>query len=485
MRHSIKPMIISTRQNKRLIMTGLPLSKRVIGFVSIAFIFVASVYFIIFVSTINNEGTAILPSSWWILQVCVLILGIAGVASDKRSYSLYKMHWYFIVVFMGIAPIVQLTTGYYPWNYLYSITTSIRVSCIVLLWCILYLIAYQLFNASQYRKVVKRRVRVTVDDFPEWYLIAIPIAVVLLKLACNGSNSVLQAGVLPDEIKADSVLPATLDRALTAVPAFCLVIMRLKYQSTSKMPVIPLVLLVLLTLFVVNPLTSSRYQLGAVLIGLFVVLVPSAVKDRRFDFLVVLALFVVFPVMTDWARVNDEGFSFENLTDMIDGFSLTSGFTWVDFDAYSLAARTIDYVDRYGVTGGHQLASTLLFFIPDSIWEDKGQMTSDLLVEALTPGGQTNLSTPLMAEGYIDFGVIGVILFAIVAALLSSRADFTYWRASDRALVKGAYPFLLGFTIFIMRGTLLYGYMWTVSFFAGLLLLWLPIALIRRRRQYE
>lgn len=451
----------------------------------IVLVFASLVYVLFFANAIAEKHIHPMPSIWWILQFVILTISIVNILNDDNPYTLNKMHWYFMLAFMALAPIVQLTRDYYPWNYRYTDEIATRVSWMLVLWCLVYSIVYRVaigFNRGKAR--VNRHNFISVDSFSVWMIVAIPLAIVALKLFINGSHSLLLSGVFPDEAKADSVPFSVADKALSAIPFFCLAILKIK--TGKHVPILPCCLLLVAAFFIMNPISTSRYQLGSAVIGIAVIFITSFRRGRSFDFLVILALFVLFPLMTDWARVNDEGLSLESLGAMVSGFNLTSGFEWVDFDAYSLAARTLIYVDAFGLTMGHQLISALFFFIPDSIWKDKGQMTSDLLVDALQPGGQTNLSTPLMAEAYIDFGLFGVIVFAIAASYLFAKADYLYWHiASDKSLYKVGYPFLLGFVVFVMRGTFLYGFMWTVSFFLGLLIICLPVLLSKKRGNHE
>ena len=80
-------------------------------------------------------------------------------------------------------------------------------------------------------------------------------------------------------------------------------------------------------------------------------------------------------------------------------------FNNVDFDAYSLFARTIEYVQQASITFGKQLLGTIFFIIPRALWQGKPEH-SGVIVSAAQGQEFTNLSCPIMAEGYINFGFL-------------------------------------------------------------------------------
>jgi hypothetical protein len=61
-------------------------------------------------------------------------------------------------------------------------------------------------------------------------------------------------------------------------------------------------------------------------------------------------------------------------------------------------------------------------------------------------------------EGYINFGVFGIVVFAILAGAITSWADRNYW-ASEHLLSKErvVYPFLMLQYFFLLRGDMMSG----------------------------
>ncbi|TAN12873.1 MAG: O-antigen polysaccharide polymerase Wzy [Chitinophagaceae bacterium] len=136
-----------------------------------------------------------------------------------------------------------------------------------------------------------------------------------------------------------------------------------------------------------------------------------------------------------------------------------------DFDAYSMFVNTIKYVHDFGVTFGLQLLGAIFFFVPRSIWPSK-PVGSGALIAAKNGWLFTNVSCPLIGESYINFGLIGIIIFAIIYGIITSTLDNIYWSLNKVNLYNYwslVYPVLLGMFFFHLRGDMLSSTAYTVG----------------------
>lgn len=142
--------------------------------------------------------------------------------------------------------------------------------------------------------------------------------------------------------------------------------------------------------------------------------------------------------------------------DTLDFKSIASSyFSSGDFDGYQSVANAVIYVDQYGIQSGIQILSAILFFIPRSLWVNKGEPTGSLTAE--TAGYSfTNISQPLPSEFYVDFSWAGVVIGGLLLGVAFCRYD----RWVDQAWTidlrtRLATGWLMGFGLLIFRGTLL------------------------------
>jgi hypothetical protein len=132
-----------------------------------------------------------------------------------------------------------------------------------------------------------------------------------------------------------------------------------------------------------------------------------------------------------------------------------------DYGAVTDVALAIRHTDQYGHTDGRQLLGAALFWVPRALWWDKP--TNTYYIIATDIGfPNTNLDSPLWAEGFIDFGWPGVVFFLGVFGAVSSRLDYRYIyaRRKRRPRTPVSLPLLLmpcmaAYEPIIVRGSLL------------------------------
>jgi hypothetical protein len=130
---------------------------------------------------------------------------------------------------------------------------------------------------------------------------------------------------------------------------------------------------------------------------------------------------------------------------------------------------------------------SLLFFVPSALWTTKPLATGIFLANYLIANYSmwfTNLSAPLVAEGYLDFGYVGVVGYAALLAVILVRLN----RFAARLDSWSAFPIGVYYAVFLMiilRGSLMIALAFTVAAFVSFMLasamLSVNIMLARRR----
>ena len=147
--------------------------------------------------------------------------------------------------------------------------------------------------------------------------------------------------------------------------------------------------------------------------------------------------------------------------------TISGAFESLHYDAFSNILATLEYVEINGIAFGYQLLGVILFFIPRSIWVSKPTSTGELIGEYLmntTPRDYSNLSNAIVSEGYINLGVFGVVLFAIILAYFIVK--FISWMISKNYFKEFIAFYFALHLLFLLRGDLTNG----VSYFVGPLL---------------
>lgn len=224
----------------------------------------------------------------------------------------------------------------------------------------------------------------------------------------------------------------TLSRFL---PLFLLVV----FWNEKKIKKIILFVFVLLCAF---PTGIPRFYAAYIYIPLIMLFFPIL---RRNIFMVptlFLSVFYIFPFLNQFRYFDvEKGVVFSTNMEF-----LLKGHT----DAYQNLMSVIMFEF---VSYGYQLLGVILFFIPRTIWADKPVGSGYALAEKYN-FIFNNISMPYIGEGYVNFGLFGIVLFSIVLGIFMKKVDTSLLR-SQYNLNYTFGVFLCAALFFVQRGDLL------------------------------
>jgi hypothetical protein len=167
------------------------------------------------------------------------------------------------------------------------------------------------------------------------------------------------------------------------------------------------------------------------------------------------SMVLVFPAITVFTHNREQSLADVTFSQFSD--QIADHYFSINYDCWANIYTAVEIVKVHGMQWGHQLLGSLLFFVPSSIWSAKPLATGIFLADYLIANYSmwfTNLSAPLAAEGYLDFGPAGVVLYACILALfvvllnrLALRRD--RWVAFPMAIYASV------FLMIVLRGSLM------------------------------
>lgn len=388
-----------------------------------------------------------------------IFLCARALLRHQEAISLYKIVWLFGLYFLSLMPLFQYLMGQFPWQRKPSNDTLLKANTLLAL----FLLSFDLI----YRHWSSKRALKTATSSPDWSYNKNKV-IPLFVIACSISIAFTQGGKFwlhnnGLDINNHS-LQLFADKGLKGICLMgLLMLMQLrKEQSISKLVFYSLLLLGFVAQF---PIALPRYWL-------FTFYLPIGIwfggawlmrHKKGFDLLLSAALLLVFPIMSLFR------FGPTALLQAVWKFKTIFSFSFLggDFDAYSAMCSSIDYVQEQGLSYGKQLATVFLFFIPRSIWPSKG-IGSGAMINSLPGSDFRNFSCPFPAEGYINFGLFGLLLFAAVLAWACGRYD-RFYQAKKEETSWGIlmYPSAMAMLFFILRGDLLSSFAYTVGIFTA------------------
>ncbi|MDN4520334.1 hypothetical protein QYF68_21280 [Mycolicibacterium austroafricanum] len=193
-----------------------------------------------------------------------------------------------------------------------------------------------------------------------------------------------------------------------------------------------------------NPISQSRFialtAIGSVLIML---LRPRSPRAGIVYIISALIMTLVIYPLGNVYRYQDS--QLEDVT--------FSTFTSADFDGFQQIINTLSYVEQRGYSFGSEMLSALLFFVPRSAWSTKAPPASHEVAE-FAGYSYTNLSLPLHAEFFMQFGILGVALGMAALGFVGARFD-NAWLSAPFGKAALLTPLIAVGMIGLLRGPLL------------------------------
>ena len=403
--------------------------------------------FIIIVLTIftidvknNNIDIAVI-----LTFILIFAISIWQIIKDKTPYSLNKTFWYFNLIFYVLSPITQYLSNYNVWSYELNNQDYLFGNFMILISIFSYLAIYKRVKSSDIKR--EKVIHIEVKNYIVFFLFALSLLCFIIAIRDIGFANLFSRTENNYSLVGNSMFNSIFTHLLKCIPVYAFVITYYKYNKLNL-----ITLLLLLEIFLLNfPTSTTRFWMGAIFIGLFLIIFnKKMVNNRIYDLLILITFTILFSFLYlfkfyDFNYILQEGVNFQ---------SIAESYNSVDYDAFSIIPRTRHYVKNYDYVYGHQLLGTILFMIPRGIWPNKPVPSGQFIVETQNQG-YTNISCPLISEAYLNFGVIGVIMFHLLLALICRKLDTVYWTKANKSIyLNFLYPFLLGFLLYFERGAL-------------------------------
>jgi len=234
-----------------------------------------------------------------------------------------------------------------------------------------------------------------------------------------------------------------------------LIISRRKHKSWLK-----ILGLCLLAVLLVSPIGIPRSLAGALYIPLaMMVFMPRYNSKYTQLCVVIIAILFLAPLADVFRFLNSENTD----VDLGSNFNLSYIFAG-HFDAFHNLTQVIELKYK---SEGWQVIGILLFWVPRDLWAGKPQGTA---VDFADYSGMSheNISFPLPAEFYVDYGVLGVAVGMFLTGLLYRRIDMFLSRPQRPGSIN-SYLFelahlemsLLG--LYLLRGSVLVSFGYSVG----------------------
>lgn len=394
---------------------------------------------------------------------CVFLLFTRALEPIQSFPTMFCM-MYFSFFYLLPGSIQISSVSFQVPDVTYSEQVSTQAALIATAFLLCFFIGQALVNKSSYQSS-----RTSIEK-SESYPRVIPIAIFssfavmlgVFSIAHFGLGILLSTrGEINDDLLrslsgSDIGLLLLLPRAMALASSLLLIYAMIKWRKENfracALIAFPLIVIMTPIFFIVNfPLALARNWQFGILLSFMIVFIRGWRPWLRVGLIVgmILTMFSLFQWL-NVLRQSDISSADVTIESPIDYLKS------MDFDGFQTTMNTVKFTQLYDHTFGRQIMTCVLFFIPRSIWTDKGDSSGQLVARSL--GYKfTNLSSPLPAELYLDFSFAGVIIGGIFVGYIYRRLDYLCAAAIDYGkpnmhLIIVA--ILTAFTIIIMRGSL-------------------------------
>lgn len=384
-----------------------------------------------------------------VLSYAFSSVALAYYCSMNFFRMLTIMFWLFGYIFLVVSAVAQQGQGIFPWLDFYN-SDQLDYA-----WFIVFVgfVSFFCGGMNHFRSLKNFSYSVSIVKMKFFFVFS--VVVTITAIIFYGGFRIL---FVPREemfaIFEGDVAKTMILQAMIRIPMFIcsvLLLQGLMYKlraRTLNLPYVILLLLTMITVFVINnPVSTPRFWLACIFITYMLIVCENFFSGFNFKVacIVILMMLVAFPVSDVFRRTTSVSvFDYaaeQNITESI----LVSP----NFDAFQQLVNTISYTDAHGHTWGAQSFSALLFWMPRSIWEGKAISTGEL-VGINSNYDYLNLSAPLWAEMYIDFGLFGVLfVFYILGRALNSI------ELNSDPNVRVVVCFLASYSMYFYRGSLM------------------------------
>lgn len=395
-----------------------------------------------------------------------------------QGISLAVVYWFYSFVFFGVAPLIQAWSG--VWRHEFNHTNLGQVSVILLVSHISFLLAYFgrfRHNADRYQRSVRPSHGQSVIPVALDQNLLILVASVLFLVAVVASfvfgphftSSIVRTIFGNSYSPVESIAEFTTRPFLFFLFAFSLC----SFLRGARRPAasVSVFLLAISVFLIIGPFSGARSIIFFLYFSALLVVLNAFIPKYPLAFGSLLFVGVFASEMQNLLR----DFLFSGSTIQVSGINY---FFQGHFDGFEMMGHCVTYVSEFGVTYGRQLLGAFFFWMPRSLWAEKPIGSGDFVAyESIAksyPVEFANFSMPLMAEAFLNFGIVGVTLFFLVLGRVCGKLDrrfSTYCRARRgvslvEPLWLWRYCTLLGLSLFIYRGDLMSG----MSFVTGLMI---------------
>ncbi|QWD32249.1 oligosaccharide repeat unit polymerase [Polynucleobacter paneuropaeus] len=378
-----------------------------------------------------------------IAYIAITLSSICLLTSIYKEKRILGARWnsvFFAIFFFIIAPINENINNIVYYNGKGNTDLSFAYSClIILLFSILLLLSIFTVNSNinarsnRYIDISKFKMNLTVLQLAPWIF-----GIIYLYLM-GWEYGYLTLREPVTEIEYFQINYLIADRFIRpGISIFNFILLNSSLKKLNKF-------IALCSLLIFSfPTSTPRFITVFIYLPFILLLFDSIVINKLNRILITTFILFALPmgfIISNYFR------SLDYLKNIFDDNLLEVIMNTGHLDSFQSLQNTIDYVN---ITSGKQLIGSILFFIPRYIWPTKPVGSSSVMADS-SGLSWNNIGMSLFSEGYINFGIFGVIIFSFIFVYFATKNDTMKHLNYKNIIFRYYFP---GSIFIILRGDL-------------------------------
>jgi len=409
----------------------------------------------LFLSSVDAPVSFNTVLTFGIILWSVWRLAHTAAAGERRLSVL--CFYVFVYTFLGVQPMMSVLTETYPYEPFLTSDEAAFTIALVAIGIAAFEVGYSMLRTSRARQLALRSaLEVAARPRPVnisklWVAVGASLGLLAIALfrygpnifiGVRGGGFVFSDRIGPAMEQTEWLLVIYGLRALLASLLFVSLYLWKSRQAYdwSKRSVARLramlVLLSVVNIIVSNPFSAARLWSGSILLTVIII----AVRWKGTRSLLAWSTISAIGLLTLFAGVDPrriiagpllrgEEIGLASSAKVISE-SVSRVQTDGNFDAFQLIGLTAKYADAKGYSMGKQILLPIFFWVPRSVWSGKPIGTPDVVADYHRLIF-SNVASPLWAEGYVNGGVIGLVLVLGLFGAFSRICDDYLTRTVD------------------------------------------------------
>ena len=419
-----------------------------------------------------------------VVIISSLRLSFFSAQNEKRIISM--TFWVFVYVFLGLTPFLQLLSKHLPLGGSYGHQAIKTTFFIIFYGLLFYEIGWWVGckRLPHITGIIRKFVTSRYVDFWKASILSLTafVLIVFIVLKLGGIKSLLlpreeQLNLLIEITEKENQAKLQIVAALLKVPIFIVLILfysiwnheRITSVYNNRFAVwkkLLFFLIIILNIFINNPISSPRYWFGTIVLSLIYLSVRwrNKLSFAILGIAITSSLLFVFPLSDIFRHTTD----IEKVALRDSGNIIYPLVNKGDYDSFQQIINTTEYVEDHSISFGKQLVGTFMFWVPRNLWSGK-PIASGVVVSEYKGYEYTNLSLPLWGEAYMDGGFLGVIIIFTLYGVFVGIAEKIYIESKLHGInfINIFVPVFAAYQFFLLRGTLMsaFAYLIPILFF--------------------